>query len=226
MVKAILDGMDLHCYTVSVMYSIPYEEVVAAKKAKEPTERQQWLVKLRTECKAVGFGIIYGAGAPTIASQIDSSKEEAQEKIDGYFDAFPGVLQYIEETHQNCRDHGYVTTIAGRRRRLELAIKSPAFLIRSHAEREAVNSTIQGSAADIVKFAMLCIEYDQSLNRLPVCMLNQIHDELVFEAPEGACEEASVKLRHYMEKPFNGKDPLIVPTPVDLKVVDRWSDAK
>lgn len=226
MVKAILGGMDLHCYTVSVMYNVPYEEVIAAKKSKEPNERQLWLVKLRGDCKAVGFGIIYGAGAPTIASQIGSSKEEAQEKITGYFNAFPGVAQYIDETHANCKERGYVTTIAGRRRRLEASIRSPAFLIRSHAEREAVNSTIQGSAADIVKFAMLCVEYDRDLNRMPVCMINQIHDELVFEAPAVACEEAMGKIKYYMEKPFNGKDPLIVPTPVDLKVVDRWNEAK
>lgn len=225
MVEAIASGMDLHCYTVSVMYNLPYDEVIAAKKAKDPDERQSWMLDLRQAAKAIGFGLIYGAGAKKIAAQLGITKDEAQDKINDYFRAFPGVLQFIEYTHAQCKEFLFVVTIVGRLRRLK-EIRHTQFMLRSAAEREAVNSIIQGSASDITKFAMLLIESDPQLNAMGVKLLNQVHDELVMEVPEKHAADAAPLIVDYMERPFGGQDPLIVPTPVDLKIVDTWAQAK
>lgn len=226
MVEAISSGMDLHCYTVSKMYdSVTYEEVLAAKNAEDPDEQQKFLKKLRQTAKAIGFGLLYGAGPKKIAATIESSKEEAKEKIDDYFRAFPGVAGFIDRTHEQCKDYEFVVTLVGRLRRLP-DINNSKFMIRSMAEREAVNSIIQGSASDLTKFAMLAIENDPDLNAMGIKMINQIHDELVIEVREELAEDAAVLVKAHMERPFNGNQPLIVETPVDLKIVDNWAQAK
>jgi len=226
MVDAIRDGMDLHCFTVSLMNNIPYDEAIAAKKADDPTEEQKELKRLRQAAKAIGFGLIYGAGALNIAGQLEISKTEAQEKITAYFRAFPGVAAFIDYTHERCRENEYVSTLLGRRRRLP-QINNKIFMQRSTAERESVNSIIQGTAADITKAAMINIEFDDWLCVNGVFMLNQIHDELVMEVPEENAEAAMPRIIAHMERPLDpDEDPLIVPTPVDAKIVTCWADAK
>jgi len=227
MIGAILDGKDLHCVTVSRMHDgISYDEVYEAKKAEERTERQEYLVRLRSEDKAVGFGIIYGAGPKRISEELEIPKDEAKEKIRSYFQAYPGVDVYMKETKADCRRHGYVTTLLGRRRRLP-DITHGNSMLRSSAEREAINSPIQGSAADITKAAMLNIEKCPRLNELGAQMINQIHDEIVCEVPEEHAEEARAIMQDYMEHPFGDEEwPLCVPCPAEVLIVDRWSDAK
>jgi DNA polymerase I-like protein with 3'-5' exonuclease and polymerase domains len=253
MLAAIRAGKDMHCETVARMFpGVEYDEVVAAKKykgkyddavqkAKEqgvpcemepPTDRQRQLVRWRQEAKTVGFALIYGAGASNIAEQLGITKEEAQKKIDLYFKAYPGVKRFMDDTIDWCYEHGFVTTLIGRVRRLPM-IWNPQFINRSHAEREAINAPIQGSAADLIKAAMLNIENDPYLNELEVLIVNQIHDELVMECPEENCALAEPWIREFMEHPFEpgtpdkpGTDPLDVPTPVNVKVVDNWSEAK
>jgi len=306
MLQAILEGKDLHSYTVSVMDNVDYEEVVAAKKAKDPTPRQKWLKRQRQARKSIGFGIIYGAGPPKISQDIEITDEDilerlnsmdertierrmnrlmknnplldeekalilvgrhsfAGQKIQDYLDTFSGVRGFMESTPQLCRHlmkydennnerdwfapgafqedqrgwgnakklsstghakrFGYVETLLGRRRRLE-DIDHKNYFYKSEAERQAVNTRIQGSAADITKAAMLAIEYNEELALLEVLVLNQVHDEIVMEAPEENVEFAAPIIQHLMEHPFGEVEALSVPIPVDLKVVDRWSEAK
>lgn len=231
MLEAIRSGLDMHCVTVEKMWGVPYEDVKAAKNAKDEgtaTDEQKEIALLRKKAKTVGFGIIYGAGATTIGLQLEVPKEEAQDLIDKYFQAFPGVKSFMTKTIWSCKEIGFVTTILGRRRNLP-DIRSHDFMTRSHAEREANNSVIQGTAADLVKAAMIAIDKDKRLNEMGVELINQIHDELVLLGPE--CEEdeeeALSLVKDYMEYPFNeNQDPLLVPTPVDARLVDNWAEAK
>lgn len=304
MLQAINDGKDLHSFTVALMTpGVEYEEVVAAKKAENPTDRQKWLQLKRQDGKAIGFGIIYGAGPPKISTSIEISEEDwkaalydipqktfdrrvkrimdknellteeqaiemvgrhsvAGDKIQEYLGAFPGVKGFMDSTPEMCRHtmdfdennderewsfeserdgwgndkalsrsghskrFGYVQTLCGRYRRLE-DINHKNYFYRSEAERQSVNTKIQGSAADITKAAMLRIEHSEELNLLGVEILNQVHDEIVMEAPAENCEIAAPIIAQHMEWPFgDGIETLSVPIPVDLKIVDRWSEAK
>jgi DNA polymerase-1 len=136
----------------------------------------------------------------------------------------PGAIALTESGHTEA--FGYVQTIAGRYRRLP-DIDSNHQSLRGHAEREAVNTCIQGSSADLIRAAMLRVEASQELKMLRVRLLNQVHDELVFEAPIENAERAAPIIRECMEHPFaEGEDPLCVPTPVDLKIVPSWDLAK
>lgn len=305
MIGAIRAGKDLHSFTVALMEpGVNYEEVVAAKKAEHPTDRQKKLKTLRQEKKAVGFGIIYGAGPPKISTAIEISEQEwkqklsemddetferrvirlmernplltqdqaieqvgrhsvAGQKISDYFAAFPGVKAFMDATPQQCRyrmeyrshsngkneeidwtlderipgakqtsisghfkPFGYVQTLSGRYRRLE-DIAHKNYFYRSEAERQAINTRIQGTAADIAKQAMLRIDGCPILNKLGVLILNQVHDEIVMEVPEESAEQAKGIVRQYMEHPFGDDvEALCVSIPVDLKIVGCWADAK
>jgi DNA polymerase I-like protein with 3'-5' exonuclease and polymerase domains len=241
MIAAIWAGKDLHCETVSRMFpGCTYEEVYAAKKTKdkwqkgdEPlSDRVKQLCRWRQEAKTIGFALIYGAGAQNIAGQLGISKDEAQEKINAFFHAYPGVKAFMDDTRYEVKERGFVTTLIGRLRRLP-TIWNTQFMIRAEAEREAINSPIQGSAADLIKAAMLNIENDEYLRDLEVEIINQIHDELVIACPDENCALAEPWIREFMEHPFEpgtpskpGKDPLDVPTPCNIKTVDNWAEAK
>jgi DNA polymerase I len=303
MIGAIKEGKDLHSFTVSRMVpGVTYEEVVAAKKSKEPTEHQKWLKRCRQDMKAVGFGILYGAGPAKVAEQIEIPEEEvatrlgellkdtrhfnklvnrklknnplllkekaqrlcakesiAADKIQAYFRTFPMVERYIKSIPEECRQSmkvdfwqrprdwsiearipganfstksghgkpfGFVQTLLGRYRRLE-NIDHPTWKLRGDAERQAVNSTIQGSASDIIKGAMRRIEFSPLLNSLRAEMVNQVHDELVITCPIENADVASAEVRECMEHPWDrGVEAVDVPLPVDLKQVQRWADAK
>jgi DNA polymerase I-like protein with 3'-5' exonuclease and polymerase domains len=359
MIRAIREGKDLHSFTVSRMVAgVTYEEVVAAKKQKEEdgeakklakqngtvfepklTDRQKWLLLMRQDNKAIGFGIIYGAGPPRVAQQIDIPEADihkriaklerdevtasiadrkkgrtlsgrvaraiknnpllspekaivlvarqsiAAEKIQAYFDTFPGVHEYMQNIPEMCRESmewtesyngeerrlrsrptddnnqpiedgqmydwdmgwedapswrpgqpqpltrtghekkfGFVRTLCGRYRRLE-DINHTNYRFKSEAERQSVNTTIQGSAADITKGAMLRIERSEELRAMGAQMLNQVHDELILQVPEENAEAALLIVLECMEHPFvRGKDPLLVPIPADGKAADTWAE--
>lgn len=231
MLTAIKQGMDLHCFAVEKMYGIPYADVKAAKKRSDEvkyddlSDFEKDCLKKRQTCKNTGFAIIYGAGAPRISAMLEIPLEDAKHIVELYFEAFPGVQDFMEDTVEDCQIYEYITTLVGRRRRLP-DVNHHQFIKRSHAEREAVNSPIQGSAADITKAAMLAIESDPVCQELGVVIVNQIHDEIVCEVPAENAEAARARIKVLMEKPFYGQQALIVPTPVDAKIVDSWDQAK
>lgn len=246
MIKAITDGLDLHCFTVSLMYGVSYDEVVAAVKKKKSgaplNDRDKLLIGYRQAAKATGFGLIYGIGPNKLAINLTEElkrtvdRAEAVGMIKNYFRVFQGVKSFIDGTHQSCRENEFVRTLIGRKRRLpEINAKGGrdddddvnASGIAAMARRQSVNSIIQGTAADIAKSAMIRCEYDEELNTLGVIMLLQIHDELIFELDEdhGVIELARKRVKAIMEHPFPGHD-LSVPLPTDDNIVYCWAHAK
>jgi DNA polymerase-1 len=247
MIQAILDGKDLHSFTVGQMdMGATYEQVIEARRLKDAklpmTDDQVAWVTLRKRAKAVGFGLIYGIGEAHLGEQLGlevleeeilmrgrwfvrRSCPQAAKLIEAYFNVFPGVKDFIDETVRKTRRKGYVRTLAGRFRRLP-SINSKSRKFASQAERQAVNSIIQGSAGDIAKMAMLVLENDEHLHKIRAKMLLQIHDELIFEMPdhEGVKEEARLVINDGMEHPF--ERDLRVPLPVDGNFGYSWAEAK
>jgi DNA polymerase-1 len=245
MIKAIIDGIDLHCFTVSEMHGIPYDEVIGAVKAEkkmkkamaadeqyEPlTPRQEELLMMRQAAKATGFGIIYGIGGPRLAAGLTKlgakiySPEEGYKLIEKWFGVFPGVRTFIESSKLQMMQIGFVQTLTGRFRRAgDLANMSKRD--RGQVERTLVNAIIQGSAADIAKSAMLKAECDEIMASCGARMLLQVHDELVFEVddvPEKV-KTAKKRLQEIMEDPFGA--PLKVPLPAEVGEGYTWATAK
>ena len=220
MVEAISNGLDMHSFTASKVLNIPYDEFVKAVKAKEG-----WAKDARTAFKKTGFGIVYGITRIALSVQLSSelkryvSPDQAQDYINQYLDTFPEVRSYITRMHAMARTKGYVQTMCGRFRRLSKA-KYGRGAERGHAERQAQNAPIQGSAADIVKRAMLLIEGDQYLASLGWALLHQVHDELILEGPEKTSEEALELVKYYMENPLS--TPLLVPLTAEPKIAHSW----
>jgi DNA polymerase-1 len=252
MIKAITDGLDLHCFTVSLMYGVDYDEVIAAKKRakkvdsdpNEPplTDREKLLLGYRQAAKATGFGLIYGIGPQKLSVQLTEELgrtvdvKEAVGMIKNYFRVFEGVESFIKNTHARCKQDEFVQTIIGRKRRLpEINARGGdsdeddinAGGIAAAAKRQSVNSIVQGTAADIAKAAMIRCEYDEELTVLGVQMLLQIHDELIFEVDEDpdVINLARKRIKAIMEHPFPGYD-LSVPIPTDDSVAYTWAAAK
>jgi len=246
MIKAIQEGIDLHCLTVSEMYDIPYEEVIGAVKAeklhkrgklgRELTARERELLFMRQTAKAIGFGIIYGIAGKRLSVSLTLSakeagldrvvtEEEGYALIDKWFSVFPRVKEYIEETHDYMLSKGYVQTITGRYRRFG-DVKGMSFKDRGRAERQGVNSIVQGSAADIAKVVMVQVENDEILAQLGATLLLQVHDELIWECPEDEATIEAVKKRvkELMEAPF--QEPLLVPLPAEVGHGYSWATAK
>lgn len=241
MIDAIWNNIDLHCLTVSEMEGIPYDEVVAAVKAdkdhkkgklgRELTDREQELLLKRQNNKATGFGIIYGIGGPKLASGLtrDTGKlvteQEGWMLIEKWLNVFPGVRAYIEQTKSVLARIGHVQTYLGRWRRFG-DIRGMSRRDASQAERQSVNSIIQGTASDIAKMSMIKCEDDKELNDLGAQMLLQIHDELIFECDDVPEVVTAVKKRvcHIMENPF--PQPLLVPLPVEAGSGYTWAQAK
>lgn len=240
MLTAINSGKDLHCITVYRMYGVPYEEVFAAKKAKEPTYEQENLLLMRQSAKATGFGLIYGIGKNKLAVQLTEelkkpvTPDEAQALINKYFAAYPGVRQFIRGTHEYCKETEFVQTLVGRFRRLP-GINSRGGKEDSddgkgtaaEARRQSVNSIIQGTAADIAKGAMLRVDSDPELKALGAILLLQIHDELIIEIPDDdeIADKVLARAKVLMEDPFNGYK-LAVPLTVGGSYGYCWSEAK
>ncbi len=241
MIQAILNGIDLHCLTVAEMYGIPYDEVMAAKKAdkdvksgkrKEPlTKREEELLFYRQAAKATGFGIIYGIGGPHLAYNLTKelkrfvSPEEGVSLIKKWFGVFPGVKEYVNYVHEILWKKGEVQTLVGRFRRFG-DLHGMSRMDAARAERQSVNSIIQGTAADIAKRSMLLAEDDKELRELGARMLLQIHDEIIWECPDDDEVVGKVKRRakQIMENPF--PSPLRVPLPAEVGSGYTWSSAK
>lgn len=240
MVEAISSGKDLHCVTVSLMFGENYDEVYAAKKAKNPTPEQEILLMKRQSAKAVGFGLIYGIGALKLAGQLTEelgrlvTREEAQNDIKRYFAAFPGVDAFIKRTHQACHQTEYVQTLLGRKRRLPQinarggsGSDEDSKGIVAEARRQSVNSIIQGTASDVAKAAMLIAEHDEVMKSLGAVLLMQIHDELIWEVDDVPEIIAATKKRakEIMENPFHSFQ-LSVPLTTEAHDGYTWTEAK
>lgn len=226
MVKAISEGKDLHSMTAALAGGYDYDAVVAAKEKKDAgeslTTEEKELCTVRRNMKAVGFGLNYGIGAVKLGRQLGlpiiesiargrlrEKCPEGQSLIDTYFDVYKKVFSYIEDTKQYAADHQYVQTISGRYRRLP-EINAREFWIKAKAERQAGNSTIQGSAADIMNAATVKLYRNKRLKELGVKMLLQVHDELIFELPDDPdiIEEAKAIIQECMENAWDLNVPL------------------
>jgi DNA polymerase-1 len=199
-------GADIHRQTAALVFGVDPEAVTPA---------------LRTRAKEVNFGVVYGMGAFGLARRLGISREEARHFIEGYFARFPGVRRFQEGAIAQARELGYVTTMLGRRRYLP-EIRSKNFNVRAFAERAAINSPIQGTAADLLKIAMIRIHRRLGENGLPARLLLTVHDELVFEVEEGRAEELGKLVRSEMESAI----VLDVPVVVDVGVGATWYEAK
>ena len=205
MVEAFRSGQDVHAATAAKIFGVPIEEV---------TKDQ------RRQAKTANFGIIYGISAFGLAQQLDCSRTEAKALIDGYFAAFPGVIDYIERQKQLAREQGYAVTLFGRKRYLPDILSHNA-TVRSFAERNAVNSPIQGTAADIIKMAMVTIHRRLKQEGLRAQMIMQVHDELNFNVPVNEVE----KVREIVVSEMQNVVHLTVPLIADCGVGANWLEA-
>jgi DNA polymerase-1 len=205
LMQAFLRGEDIHRRTASEVYGVPPEQV---------TEEE------RSRAKAVNFGLMYGQGAFGLSQQLGISTREAEEYIEGYFRHFASVRAYFERTLEEARRSGYVTTLLNRRRYLT-EILSENRHARSAAERMAVNTTIQGSAADLIKAAMFAVQDRLDRKSPGTLMIMQVHDELVFEVPVGDLERVRRLVTEEMERVL----PLRVPLRADVGDGANWSEA-
>ncbi|MEO8934727.1 MAG: DNA polymerase I [Xanthomarina sp.] len=205
MIQAFKNGEDIHASTASKVFNVPLSEVT----------REQ-----RSNAKTVNFGIIYGVSAFGLSNQTNLSRSEAKDLIDTYYETYPKLKSYIGKQVDFARDHGYVQTVLGRRRYLK-DINSRNAVVRGAAERNAVNAPIQGSAADIIKVAMINIHNKLEAGNFKTKMLLQVHDELVFDVYKEELETIKPLIKNEMEAAFKLEVPLIV----DLDVGDNWLEA-
>ncbi len=205
MVEAFRSGQDIHAATAAKIFNVPIEQV---------TKDQ------RRQAKTANFGIIYGISAFGLAQQLDCSRSEAKALIDGYFAAFPGVIDYIERQKALAREQGYAITLFGRKRYLPDIVSHNA-TVRSFAERNAVNSPIQGTAADIIKMAMVTIHRRLKEEGLKAQMIMQVHDELNFNVPMDEVD----KVREIVVSEMQNVVHLTVPLIADCGVGKNWLEA-
>ena len=207
--QAFQDGLDIHAMTASEMFGVPI--------ASMPSE-------VRRRAKAINFGIIYGISAFGLANQLSIPREEAGAYIKRYFERFPGIRAYMDETRTFAREHGYVETLFGRRCHYpDIAAKNPS--IRAFNERAAINARLQGSAADIIRRAMVRMDAALSRAKLDARMLLQVHDELIFEVPDDQIAATILVIAKVMEEAPLPAVALKVPLKVDARAADNWDEA-
>ncbi|MGV6830092.1 MAG: DNA polymerase I [bacterium] len=205
MIEAFKNGEDIHASTASRVFNVPISEVSRAQ---------------RSNAKTVNFGIIYGVSAFGLSNQTDLTRSESKELIDTYYETYPKLKAYMSAQVDFARDHGYVQTVLGRRRYLK-DINSRNAVVRGAAERNAVNAPIQGSAADIIKIAMINIHKKLNDGNYKTKMLLQVHDELVFDVYKPELEEMKTLIKSEMENAYT----LSVPLDVDLDIGNNWLEA-
>lgn len=203
--EAFLSGEDFHSVTASKVFNVPLSEVT-------PT--------LRSRAKAVNFGIVYGISAFSLAQDIGVWPSEAKTYMDAYMEKYHGVRDYMKNIVVKAREDGYVSTLFGRRRELP-ELKSSNFNMRSFGERVALNMPIQGTAADIIKLAMVNVQKRLSAEGMKSRLILQVHDELIVECPEGEADKAAEILRQEMENAVS----LAVPLTVDVHAGHSWAEA-
>ncbi|MFL2591446.1 MAG: DNA polymerase I [Flavobacteriaceae bacterium] len=205
MIKAFKEGKDIHLSTAAKVYNIPEDSV---------TRRQ------RSNAKTVNFGIIYGVSAFGLSQQTDLNRIESKEMIDTYYKSYPKLKEYMSSQIQYARENGFVSTLLKRRRYLK-DINSQNAIVRGAAERTAINAPVQGSAADIIKLAMIQIDKKIHTEKLQSRMILQVHDELVFDVPKEEKDVLSKIVKIEMENALELKVPLVV----DLETGENWLEA-
>ena len=202
LVSAFTHDRDIHADTAAQLYGVPVSQVTA---------------DMRRLAKTVNFGVIYGMSEYGLEQATELSRQEAAQFITAYFEKYPGVTKYLESTRQQARDQGYVQTLLGRRRYIP-EIHSPNRQIREGAERMAINMPVQGTSADIIKVAMVQLDREMEKRQLQSKLLLQVHDELVFEVPDGEMET----MRTLVPEIMSTAQKLDVPLKVDTKLGRNW----
>jgi DNA polymerase-1 len=204
--QAFQDGIDIHALTASEMFGVPLDEMTS---------------DVRRQAKAINFGVIYGISGFGLARNLRIPRAEAQGFIDRYFERFPGIRTYMNDTKAFAKEHGFVQTLFGRKIHTpEISAKGPR---AGFAQRAAINAPIQGTAADVIRRAM--IRMPNAIKGLPATMLLQVHDELLFEVEKGAEDALIDAARHVME---NAADPVVkldVKLTVDAGIGSNWAEA-
>jgi len=207
--QAFRDGLDIHAMTASEMFGVPIKDM--------PGE-------VRRRAKAINFGIIYGISAFGLANQLGIPREEAGAYIKRYFERFPGIRAYMDATRDFCRANGYVETLFGRKCHYpEIKASNPS--VRAFNERAAINARLQGTAADIIRRAMIRMDDALEAHRLSAQMLLQVHDELVFEVPDAEVEATLPVIRDVMQTAPLPAVSISVPLQVDARAAANWDDA-
>ena len=207
MLTAFQQEIDIHSQTASEVFGVPLADMDG---------------ETRRKAKAINFGIIYGISGFGLARQLSIPRGEAQDYIKAYFARFPGIQSYMEETKIKAREDKFVETLFGRRIYIgDIAAANPA--MRQFAERQAINAPIQGSAADIIKRAMIAMPQAIADSDLDIKMLLQVHDELIFEVPDGQAEQASQLIRQVMESAHEGVLSLDVPLVAEAGIAKNWA---
>jgi DNA polymerase-1 len=179
---------------------------------------------VRRRAKAINFGIIYGISAFGLANQLGIEREEAGAYIRKYFERFPGIRDYMETTKAFAKKHGYILTLFGRKCHYpDIVNSNPS--IRAFNERAAINARLQGTAADIIRRAMVRMDAALARSKLSAQMLLQVHDELVFEVPDGEVERTLPVIKKVMEEAPMPALSLAVPLKVDARAADNWDEA-
>ena len=209
MLDAFNNDLDIHSDTASKVFGVPINEMTS---------------DLRRKAKAINFGIIYGISAYGLAKQLKCSANEAKEFIDSYFKRFPRIRDYMEEIKSNLEENGFVETLFNRRIYINDS-KSKNQRLKRFAERQAINAPIQGSAADIIKLAMVKIHKNLFNYKNDVSMLMQVHDELVFEIKENSIDKYSKIIQEIMEHAHLPRVLLNVNLKVDTGFGDNWAEA-
>lgn len=209
LIDAFREGEDIHARTAALIFDLAQDKV-------QPDQRRM--------AKTINFGLIYGMGATKLAQELKISTSEARAFIDRYFARLQGLKAFYERVIEGAREHGYVTTLAGRRRWLP-GILSANGQTAAQAQRQAINTVIQGSAADIIKLAMLSVAHDAELRRLHAGLVLQVHDELLVELPEAGAREAGARVARLMESVRPGGIKLSVPLVVDWGTGHDWGSA-
>jgi DNA polymerase-1 len=205
-VEAFKAGGDIHRQTAAIIFDVPVDQVTS---------------EMRGRAKTINFATIYGQGAHALSRQLKIEHAMAKEFIRLYFERFHGIRQYLDSMVDFAREHGYVQTIFNRRRYIP-ELRERNFNIRAFGERTAANSPIQGSAADLIKIAMIRIDRVLNAEGLSAKMLLQVHDELVFEVPPDELERVKILVKHEMENATE----LSVPLVVDLGTGANWLETK
>jgi DNA polymerase-1 len=205
LVAAFTEDRDVHQATAAEVLGVPLAEVTADQ---------------RRSAKAVNFGLIYGMSAFGLARQLGIGRGEAQRYVDRYFERYPGVRRYMDETRNQARELGYVETVYGRRLYLP-DIRSRNAALRQYAERSAINAPMQGTAADIIKRAMIEVDVWLQTSRIQARLIMQVHDELVLEVADAAVPEVVGQLRAHMARAAT----LAVPLKIDVGIGRNWDEA-
>jgi DNA polymerase-1 len=204
-------GQDIHRATAAKVLNISPDRVTSDQ---------------RSFAKRVNFGLLYGMGTRSLAEQAGISMSEAQQFVDAYFAGFPNIKQYIEETKRRAREDGYVETLLGRRRYFPIlktrTRDARTNIMQRAAEREAINHPIQGTAADIIKLAMINIHRELAGRKLKARLILQVHDELILEAPQAEAKEVERLLKELMESAYQLDPPL----KVEVGVGQNWDEVK